>query len=434
MQFFLLLESLQKCNIYLSIFTTQIFNQKSGKRILWLDDETLHGVFSRTKNLTLRDLSRFLGILLFLSLVNCSTHSKANLPVPPSSQTLYWDEVAELLAAVPLSEGNRFVALTKHSKYSAYQKKIDKYWRQEKKNYIDKVEPWRDQHIEDAYVENTVLYPLSGADFINLYHFHPNAKRFIMIGLQNPGHIEDPLSINFKNFLTVLPNLESLVYELSVFNYYTSKRLNRDSNHPHISGVAPVLFLFLKRLGFTISDFKQVYIDAQGKELSLVEQENPRIADLPGIKIQFFKKGENTLRELSFYKILLNNSSGDSSSPEGKYLQSQGRLNLILKSAEYILHTEEFSDFIQSLVKKTDRVIEDESGIPLRLFPSGEWSFKVYGKYVGRIPLKKTPKVPFQLDLALLFQEEKPEVLPFHFGYGVLRGKGKSNLIFLKRK
>ena len=105
-----------------------------------------------------------------------------------------------------------------------------------------------------------------------------------------------------------------------------------------------------------------------------------------------------------------------------------------MKSAEYILHTNEYEEFIKAILSKTDRIIEDESGIPLRYFDPSLWDAKVFGKYIGRIPLKKTPSVPYQRDLAKLFEEQKPSVLPFNFGYGVLRGKSKSNLIFLKRK
>ena len=375
------------------------------------------------------------SLIIFLLLLFCSTVPQNKKPeIPNGEKIYYWDEVGELLGALPLSDNNRFLSLTKNSKYIAYKKKIDKYWNLERKNYIDKIVPWREKNIEDVYTENTVLYPLSGADFINLYHFHPNAKRFIMIGLQNPGHIHDPNSLSSQEFLSVLPNLESLVYEISVMNYYTSKRLDRDSKHLHISGIAPILLIFMKRLGFTIIDLKQIQIDSNGNSLELEGQEFSRTDLLPGVKILFLKKGELTARELSFFKIPLNNSSGDTVSSEGKYLQSQGRFNLILKSAEYILHTEEFSEFIASILKKTDRVIEDESGIPLRLFSLEDWVPKVFGRYIGRIPLKKTPKVPYQSDLASLFQLQKSEVLPFNFGYGVLRGKGKSNIIFLKRK
>lgn len=374
-------------------------------------------------------------LLIFLLLLFCSTVPQIKkLEIPNGDKVFYWDEVGELLAALPMSDTNRFLSLTKNSKYNAYKKNIDKYWNLERKNYIEKVVPWREKNIEDIYTENTVLYPLSGADFINLYHFHPNAKRYIMIGLQNPGHIHDPLTLSSQEFLSVLPNLESLVYELSVMNYYTSKRLDRYSKHLHISGIAPVLLIFMKRLGFTIMDLKQIRIDSNGNSLELEGQEFSRADILPGVKILFFKKGDTTVRELSFFSITLNNSSGDQVSSEGKYLQSQGRFNLILKSAEYILHTDDFREFITSILKKTDRVIEDESGIPLRLFLTEEWTPKVFGRYIGRIPLKKTPNVPYQSDLASLFKEEKPVLLPFNFGYGVLRGKGKSNIIFLKRK
>ena len=123
----------------------------------------------------------------------------------------------------------------------------------------------------------------------------------------------------------------------------------------------------------------------------------------------------------------------DLSTAEGKFFALQKRYNLIFKSAEYILQTDEYTDFNKSIMSRADRIIEDESGIPIRLV-SDEWDKMVFGRYLGRVPLSKTPNVPFQIELAKLYQEQNPDVLPFHFGYGIWKGKGKSNLIFLKRK
>lgn len=255
-----------------------------------------------------------------------------------------------------------------------------------------------------------------------------------MVGLQIPGHITDPRELKMEEFLSTLPNFESLIYELSHLNYYTSKRLERDSKNKYISGVAPVLLIFLKKLGFTISDFRQVSIDENGSILESSLQAFLREEPIPGIRITYFKKGDTKPRELYFFRIYLTGESGKLSTREGKFFSRENRLNLIFKSAEYILHTREYEEFNRSLLSKTDRIIEDESGIPIRFFSTEDWEIRVFGRYSGRVPLKKTPTVPHQDDLMRLYTEQKPNVLPFHFGYGVLRGNGKSNLIFLKRK
>jgi hypothetical protein len=383
----------------------------------------------------IQNLEIVLFYLIFLFFFNCSASQIVVVPnIPPPGETLYWDEVAELLAGVKLSENNRFKEILNYPKYKTYQKKIEKYWKIEEKNYLNMIYPWREKNISATENDNTILYPLSGADFINLYNFNQSAHRYIMIGLQNPGHISDPLKLKKEEFTSVLPNLESLVYELSYMNYYTSKRLERDSKNIHISGVLPIIMIFMKRLGFTIVDCKQVNLEESGHVLEKETQNFHREENIPGIKISFYREGDEILRDLYFFKIFLNKNSATNLTPEGKYFLKETRFNLILKSAEYILHTSEYEEFIKTILEKTDRVIEDESGIPLRLFDPSSWDVKVFGKYIGRIPLKKTPSVPYQKDLAKLFEEQKPSVLPFNFGYGILRGKSKSNLIFLKRK
>ncbi len=376
----------------------------------------------------------YLCIILILFLDCSASQIIVIRNIPPPGEALYWDEVAELLAGLNLNEKNRFKDIQNYPKYKLYQKKIDKYWKVEEKNYLNVIHPWREINIPDTEKNSTILYPLSGADFINLYNFNPRAQKYIMIGLQKPGHISDPLTLKKEEFTSVLPNLESLVYELSYMNYYTSKRLERDSKNIHISGVLPVIMIFMKRLGFTIVECKQVSLEENGEVLEKDTQEFSREELIPGIKISFYRGGDEVLRDLYFFKIFLNKNSATNSTPEGKYFLRENRFNLILKSAEYILHTNEYEEFIKAILSKTDRIIEDESGIPLRYFDPSLWDAKVFGKYIGRIPLKKTPSVPYQRDLAKLFEEQKPSVLPFNFGYGVLRGKSKSNLIFLKRK
>ena len=68
------------------------------------------------------------SFIIFLLLLFCSTvPQNKKSEIPNGEKIYYWDEVGELLGALPLSDNNRFLSLTKNSKYIAYKKKIDKY-------------------------------------------------------------------------------------------------------------------------------------------------------------------------------------------------------------------------------------------------------------------------------------------------------------------
>ena len=131
--------------------------------------------------------------------------------------------------------------------------------------------------------------------------------------------------------------------------------------------------------------------------------------------------------------MYINENSADEKTAEGKFFLQQGKFNLLLKSAEYVLQLPMYEKFIQTILAKTDTVVQDDSAIPFKAFDKNLWEPKVFGVYTARARLQNTPNVPDQIDLQNEFkQNAKP--LPFKYGYGVLKGNDKSNLMILIRK
>ncbi len=346
----------------------------------------------------------------------------------------YWDHFAEFIAGVDLSAENIFIDLVNTKAYQDYKKNINKHWNKIQNNYLNVMKTWKDRNLNNSFPNNTTLYLLAGGDFLNMYSLNSESSRFIMIGLQKPGFIHNPLQFSEIQLKKALASVENVVHELAYYNYSTSRRLQQESNNPYFVGIAPTLLFFIKRFGHVVYNFERVYLDEDGK---IIIDDSPfEVFDkrkYAGIKISFGNKDKTQIKEVYFFRIWLNANSISPNTTEGKFFLSQGRLNLMFKSAEYIFHTKEYEPFILDLLPKVDRVVQDESGIPFRYFDPKAWSFKFYGKYIGRIPLKNTPKVPFQNDLNEAFQKES-NPLPFAFGYGILKAKNKSNLLLFERK
>lgn len=374
-----------------------------------------------------------LNLLIILFLFSCSSEPVRQDLVPAQSDS-YWDDLGEFVAGNVISDKNRFIQLTTSSSYKRYSVQMDKLWEKIAKKHREQVIPWKQENLTNLSPKNVTLYPLAGGDFVNLYMLNSESTRYIMIGLQKPGFIRDPSLFTELELSRGLNSIQNVVTELADYNYSTSRRLQKEVANPYLTGIAPTLLFFLKRFEFQIHDVERVFLNDKG----LVEKDESTFEvfdkkKTAGVRIRFYKKGDQYLRELFFFRIWLSGKSATKETVEGKFIHSQGRLNLMFKSAEYIFHTPEYKDFLVTLVDKADRVVEDESGIPFRLFPKEEWDYRVYGKYIGKIPLKNTPRVPFQSDLYEVFQKQgKP--LPFDFGYGVLKGKGMSNLLLFERK
>jgi hypothetical protein len=116
------------------------------------------------------------------------------------------------------------------------------------------------------------------------------------------------------------------------------------------------------------------------------------------------------------------------------YLKSQGRFATMIKSASYLMHKdgiEEPTHFekIRSLIlTQSDFVVQDDSGVPLRLFTRDTWKLQFHGSYDA-----PTPEFGkhLQKDLKVEMQRNSTGKLPFSYGYAFKQGE--SNLMTAER-
>ena len=86
----------------------------------------------------------------------------------------------------------------------------------------------------------------------------------------------------------------------------------------------------------------------------------------------------------------------------------------MLKAASYLMHEPGFSRVREFLLAKSNMILQDDSGIPLRFLERPDWNIRYCGLYVGPI---ETFKKYWQPDLAAESARSAPTPLPFGFGY-----------------
>ncbi len=374
-------------------------------------------------------------LLISVLILSCVSTDSTKRLVRNVDADLYWYELSLFLSGIPLDEKNRFAKLTESPSYKSYAKAINSYWEKIDTDYLKKVQPFKKEYMPEKSAANTAFYPLSGADFVNLHAFYPEANSYIMVGLEPAGKITDPNTLNSEQLKQGLNSIQSMVGEMAAQNYFTRKRMRREFANPHFSGTSPVLLIFMTRLGLKIDYWERVELDPTGK---LIPETDAHIADknpdkVEAIRIYFHKEGEKYSRDLTFFRMYINENSADEKTPEGKFFLQQGKFNLLLKSAEYVLQLPMYEKFIQTILAKTDTVVQDDSAIPFKAFDKSLWEPKVFGVYTARARLQNTPNVPDQIDLQNEFKQNAKS-LPFKYGYGVLKGNDKSNLMILVRK
>jgi hypothetical protein len=116
------------------------------------------------------------------------------------------------------------------------------------------------------------------------------------------------------------------------------------------------------------------------------------------------------------------------------YLKSQGRFVTMIKAASYLMHKEgtqepaHFENIRAVILDESDLVVQDDSGVPLRLFARDTWTLRFHGKY--NAPTREFGKY-LQNDLKVEMQRNSTGKLPFSYGYAFKQGE--SNLMTAER-
>jgi hypothetical protein len=348
----------------------------------------------------------------------------------------YWSDLSLFLAGKELSIESPFYAISQRAFYKDHARKVQKAHAEIKKNHLDKIIPWVEKNTQPFTPQNTVLYPLSGADFINLYHFYPNSKHYYMIGLEHPGDFVNPLSLDENSLKKGLSSLETMTVQMAQLNYFISKNMRNHFSNQYYKGVAPMLIVFMTNLGLEVQYFEKVRLLENGFLEVISEYSNNLMnrSDITeGVRVYFYDKTKNQKKILTFLRMYINPDSYLQSNYKGKFFIGLPKTNLILKSAEYLFHRPEYENFVNFLVKKSDMLIQDDTGFPFRYFNNSSWNINLYGTYSKQFILKGVYLKSDQPDL-LSSYKEKSQLLPFKYGYGVLKGESQSNLGVYRRK
>jgi hypothetical protein len=343
--------------------------------------------------------------------------------------------MARFLAGLPVDTSSPFDRLTKSKSYVRHMDKMNEYWDRVEKGNISKITPWRAQYIDPHFDRGTVLYPLSGGDFINMYTFYPRARRYIMLSREPEGKIPDLFALNESQLSRGLQSIRSCIWSIASVNYFVTRAMRAEMKNPYLGGTLPVYLIFASRLGLTITNVEPVGISKEGLLFTIAQDgtikgEQPAVT---GNRITFTVPGSTTSSELIYLSMYITPQSMDPSTATGKYLSSFSGLSVIIKSAVYLLHQAAYETFVTALLQRTNMLIEDDSGIPFRYIHPDVFSVKLFGTFTTPVRLKEIPNPPQQPDLAEAIKNNTSPI-PFSFGYGVLRKDRQSHLILAIRK
>ena len=342
----------------------------------------------------------------------------------------YWNDVARYLAGMEVRDTSVLKPKTADPRYRAHIAYMDNLWGMIRKETIDLIRPWRDDNIPSVGGGGTAFYPLSGADFINLFTIYPNARTYLMIALEQSGDAALLRDHASNRFLDGLMPIQRGIYLYGVNNYFQSKVMMKEMNNTLLPGTAPALLIFMARMGLTVTGVENITIGDTGNIVT-AGPANGAPRQVAGIRILFTGSGAAGTRELIYLSMRLEPDSVDTAAPEGRFFNRLRGTRTMLKSAVYILQDDKYAPLKDFILKRSALIVQDDSGIPYGAF-DGRWRVKLYGKYNPYMSLGGCT-IRRQEDLAGAYAKESFP-LPFNFGYGILQGQGQSNLMIAKRK
>ncbi|MCB1140544.1 MAG: hypothetical protein KDK23_17430 [Leptospiraceae bacterium] len=337
-----------------------------------------------------------------------------------------WNDSARIIAGLEGSD-------------ASHKNAMDRLWSRIQSQNIEPIQKWI---ADKPYLKESrrpVFYPLSGADFINAHTFFPRAPFYLLVATEPPGNPSEVRNLKNRGNERGLAAIRSIITNISGENYFQSAKMSHTMRNPELSGVLPVLLVWLARKDQEVLSVQSVSIAKTGE---IVEQGGLH----PGLRIRFRQvsreEGQKALpapvQTLYYFKIFLGPRSLEvtGGQPESPLLGNLQDVNTIMKAAVYLLHNEKYAPLAKSILTRSKLILQDDSGIPYRMF-SADWQLDLYGNYTTPVALRGMLD-PYdhlkQPALSQAFKKESHGPLPFPYSYGILRSGMKESMLMLARK
>lgn len=379
-----------------------------------------------------------LGGMALLCFLSCGSPPQNNeeKPIVNNKESLRVDTVPEILDTLPkhvindtlnemaaviganVDTSRFFLSITESKEYQNYRQQFSKRWTNFDTSRLRILRQFRQQEIQNGVkTAPTLFYPFSGPDILYANTFFPEAKKYILVGLEPVGTLSSLHELTIDSIGKYFETLNSSINALLKFSFFRTNSMEKDLTRKELDGVIHLIFLFLNRTGNSIRSAKAIGIDSLGNKFNYASFEEmkklrPKIA---GLEVVFLSP-QNEEKVLEYYAANLVNPALEKNKGFMMYLKGYRDIGTYLKGASYLLHKPHFSIIRNYILNTSNSIVQDDSGIPLHSFESSKriWNYTLYGKYIAPISLFKNS---FQSDLDSLYRQQGSKNLGFGIGY-----------------
>jgi len=336
------------------------------------------------------------------------------------------NDIARFLAGMPVPEDSPLAPLMRDPAWQAHSAFFEREFSKLTVRQLQKLHAWEDIYLPEATQPIPVaFYMFSGPDFLYVDQFFPRASVYVLCGKEAMGPPPDPLRI--ANLSGALGNLENAMKSSLRTTYFITKNMKIDLHEQNLNGVLPILYTFIARADKSITNVAFGSLNSSGTFHEDAPGKKP--GSIPGVHINY--TDNQTGDSQTVYYFTTDISDGGIKSTPGflKFCEHLGPGSSLLKSSSYLMFEEGFATIRNFILEHSNRIVQDDAGIPLAYFDPNKWNLRLFGVYLGPIELFKQH---YQPRLQEFFQQSNPPSLDFGFGY---RWNYKeANLIVAERK
>jgi hypothetical protein len=328
-----------------------------------------------------------LGLTLLITLLFANPAVRAQTP----------QDQARFLAGLQVGD-DKLAPLTYAKWWQDYSVGMGSAWARMDRRQLLGLRGWAEAKIPDLHHSSApVFYFFSGPDFLYAHSFFPNARTYVLCGIEPVGAVPDITALPPESLPGELGSLRASLNTLLKTHYFITKDMRTDLARARLGGTLPLLYVFLARTGCTIRSVKL----------------------LPdGVQIDF-RGGLGANQTLYYFKTDLSNGAGNQAFL--KFCRGQAPALSLLKSASYLMHGNSFSTARDFLLQNSRVILQDDTGIPFRFFDPKNWQVRLFGAYFRH---GDTFGKYDQPDLEAAFKSSAPQPLGFSFGYHWQKERG----------
>ena len=297
-----------------------------------------------------------------------------------------------------------------------------------------------------AFDKANLFYPFGGPDFLNAIQFFPDREYYFFVGLEPPGSVPAFKQFAGQDMATQLPRMRRTLRSLLSLTYFQTLEMAVQVKGQITDGLLPLMLVQIERTGNSVLGWSPIVIDSDGMVAFPPKAEPGEEPAKPssnpwkvthGYMLDFQKEGSTKVQHLIYVSTDVQDFYIDKNKAFTNFLARMQPNDAMFKAASYLCHrdrmpdkkTPTFATIREKTLEYAQAVVEDDSGIPYRLFDARVWDITLYGQYVMPINIFKTRLQP---DLVEAYHNPGVKKLDFGIGYSVT--KMPSNLMVAVKK